>query len=279
MTTVVEAPVPTSNYDEYRQVLREACEQSPEEWSFKSDMRYMRVLECVTQNQGIRFIEQIQLEYPKHWATILEMLPDLVNTNDRYGKPAGQFFHLLGFSCSPSNFRYLSQALRLWTYATSCVLKAMHVVELGGGYGGLAFYVYRLAHLFPVRLDRYTMIDLPESAEIAARISSMLDVPLHAVDGLDEQAIERALEASDAPRMFFSAYAFSEFDGDTRGWYEHRVARKCSHGIVLWNFLNREVDLAEKPLGGPVYQFVDQPLRIERDRPAMYPEGIRLVTY
>ncbi len=275
---VTRAPSPTTNYNSYRVVLQEACGQEPEQWTFKSDPRYRLVLEHVTRREGLDFLYQIQAEHPTEWPAVLELLPDIVRDTERYGKPAVEPFDVLGFPCSPSNFRYLSQALRLWTHAVRCGMQRMHVVEIGGGYGALALYVHRLANLFPVSLDRYTIIDLPEATHIQARTAKELHVPLHVANGLNAQSIEAAIVASDASRFLFSAYAFSEFDADTRAWYEELVVRHCEHGLLVWNFHDGPYGIWDRPIGGPVYQFVDKPLRVDRHRPPLA-EHVKLVTF
>jgi hypothetical protein len=273
-------PTPTRNYTGYREALREAAQQEPEDWTFKNDIRFQRVLEHVDHFQGFRFIEQMQREYATYWQDVVDLLPAVVEQNDRFGKPYVDTFHEVDLTCSPSNFRYLSQALRLFTHAAEVQPGHIHVIELGGGYGGLALYVHRLAHLFPeTTIDAYTIIDLPEACAIQQRVAHELELPILAVNGLDETALEWAMERVDAPRFLFSAYAFSEFDAETRAWYESRVARKCEHGVVIWNFRYGVSGVAEKDLGGPVYQFVDAPLRVEFDEPNIYPEGIQLVRF
>jgi len=275
----VSAPAPTSNYNGYREVLRETAAQEPDEWTFKSDPRYTRILEHVTPAQGRQFLEQVQGEYPDLWPSVAGLLPSLVLQNDLYGKPDTARFPTLGIVCSPANLRYLSQSLRLLSHAVEVGMSRMHVVELGGGYGGLALYVHRLANLFPsVTIEAYTIVDLPEAAAIQNRMADALDVPYDAVNGLDEHNLAAALRRVAAPRFLFSAYAFSEFDAETRDWYEQRVARACDHGVVIWNF-RHGVKGFGPVLGGPVYQFVDAPLRVEPDRPDMYEEGVLLVRF
>jgi hypothetical protein len=277
-------PAPTNNYTDYRDCLREAVAQQPEEWTFKSDPRYQRVLEHVDHYQGVRFIVQIKQEYAAYWSRALSILPAIVEENDRYGKPITDTFQEIGLTCSPSNLRYLSQALRLWTHALEMGMERMHVVELGGGYGGLALYVHRLASLFPsVELAWYTIVDLPEAADIQEMVFAEWGVPAMTVNGLDEVALEWCLDHADetqAPRFLFSAYAFSEFDEETRDYYAERVAKHCEHGVLIWNFTNGPHEkLAERPVGGPVYQFINKPLRTNLDQPAMYPEPIQLVRF
>jgi len=274
------APTPTSNYTSYRDVLHEAAAQKPHEWTFKSDLRYQRVLEHVDHYQAIRFLDHIQREYSAYWSDAVRLLPVIAAENDRYGKPVQDTFREVDLTCSPSNMRYLSQALRLWTHAAEVGMTRMHVIEIGGGYGGLALYVDRLSQLFPdVIIDRYTIIDLPEAIVIQKRLAVALGVPIKAMDGLDPLGVALALDASEAPRFLFSAYAFSEFDMETRDWYAEHVASKCEHGVIIWNFVRGVTGIAEKDLGGPVYQFIDKPLQVELDLPDMYPEPIQLVRF
>jgi hypothetical protein len=276
----LSVPTPTSNYTSYRQCLAEAATQQPEDWTFKTDIRFQRVLEHVDHYQGFRFLDHVQREYAAYWPQVRELLPGLVADNDRYGKPFGDMFHEVGLTCSPSNFRYLSQALRLLTHAAEVTDGRIHIIELGGGYGGLALYVHRLAHLFPsVEIDAYSIVDLPEAGVVQAKTAGALGVPINVVNGLSEIALGICLDLSDASRFFFSAYAFSEFDEDTRNYYAEHVAKHCEHGVVIWNFVNGVTGVAEKDLGGPVYQFIDKPLHAVLDQPAMYPEPIQLVRF
>jgi hypothetical protein len=277
MTT---APTPTGNYTSYRDVLREAAAQEPGEWTFKSDFRYQRVLEHVDHFQAVRFLDHIEHEYPAYWSDVVKLLPAIAAENDRYGKPYGDRFHEVDLTCSPSNMRYLSQALRLLTHVVEVGMSRVHVVELGGGYGALALYVHRLAHLFPsIEIDAYSIVDLPEAGIVQAKMMGALGVPIHVVNGLSETALGVCLDLSDAPRFLFSAYAFSEFDTETRDWYAERIARHCEHGVIIWNFVRGVMGVVPQQLGGPVYQFIDKPLRTDLDEPAIYPEPIQLVRF
>lgn len=278
MTTI---PTPTSNYTLYRDCLREAAAKQPDEWTFKSDPRYQIVLEHVDHYQAVRFLDHVAHEYPTYWPDAVALLPSIAAENDRYGKPFLDTFREVEVTCSPSNMRYLSQALRLLTHAAEVASGRIHIIELGGGYGGLALYVNRLAHLFPsVEIDAYSIVDLPEAGVVQAKTAGALSVPIHVVNGLSEVALGICRDLSEAPRFLFSAYAFSEFDEDTRNWYAEHLARYCEHGVVIWNFVKGPFgNFAEKAVGGPVYEFIDKPLRVQLDEPAMYPDPIQLVRF
>jgi hypothetical protein len=270
-------PRPTLNYGRYMAAVVETHMQQSEEWRFKSDWRYREVLEHVSPAQAEALAVYIREVFPEHAEAAFELLPAIATENDAWGAPVLESSSV--GRCSPSNLRYLNQALRLWTHAAEMGMERMHVVEIGGGYGGLALYVHRLAPLFPdLELTAYTILDLPEVAHLQQRMCALWGVPVVAANGLDEYALAE-MRTVTGPRFLFSAYAFSEFDADTRAWYEARVARQCSHGVLYWNFVHGFAGIADKYLGGPVYSFVDAPLRLEPDQPARYAEGVMLVRF
>lgn len=262
-------PVPTSNYTGYRDAVREALEVPPEAWAFKADARYRIVLEHDSEvwAAGFYAVAAETCTNAKRWDALLALLPKMVAENDRYGAPLVKPCPPLVFVCSPTNFRYFCHATLILHHLERLRLPAVHLVEIGGGYGGLALYLHRMAPLFPTVLRSHTSIDLPEVAELQARYAAAVGTPLRAINGLDEQALAGVFLPDDPyPRYCISAFAFSEFDAETRAWYEHRVTRRCPHGFIIWNF-HTPLEGFDKVLGGPLYPFVDAPLEVEPERP------------
>lgn len=262
------APAPTANFAAYRAACAEAAAQPPAAWRFKTDPRYTPILEHVTPEQAAAFLERAAAEFPEVWDRVRAEAVRLAAANDGLGRPERARFPALGAACSPSNLRYLYHALRVLGHARALGLTELRVVELGGGYGGLALYVLRLAPLLGVAVGDYAIVDVPEAVALQAAYARALDLPLRVIDGLDGDALAGATGPDDGERRYLiSAYAFSEFDAETRAWYEARLVRKCAHGFLVWNFCVPLLDVAEKPLGGPPYPFVDAPLTVEPERP------------
>lgn len=253
------APPPTSNYDRYIAAVRLANSQRPEEWAFKSDPGYQQVLEHVTLAHGERLLA---------WALSAEpnidhdLLTRLARLNDSLGKP-------ITYGYSPSNWRYLAHAIRAWQYIDSLGLASVDIVELGGGYGGMALYMGGLQHCYRTPLRRYTIVDLPEVARLQARYATSLALPHRAVNGHDLAAL-RDLMTTSATSFLISAYAFSEFDQQTRDWYAAWLVWWCEHGMMWWNFPEPVLGEDGREYGGPVYQFHIRPLTIEDDDPPIY---------
>lgn len=270
-------PEPTNNFTDYRAAVAEALTQSPREWTFKGDPRYRRILEHVTPEQGAEFYALIEAEFPGLFDDLQtrRLIESMVYLSDTHGMAELAPLPPHGYLGSPSNYRYLYHALLILRHAESLGLKQYHIVEVGGGYGGLAYFINRFVNRFASWPSSHTVIDLPEVAALQAKYAAALDFPLHTVNGLDAEAIDTALLPDDGPpRYFVSIYAFSEFDAETRAWYEERVARRCAHGFLVWNFYQPLEGVAEKRLGGPLYPFVDAPLETEPERPNTGPGNL-----
>lgn len=277
MTTPTLTPEPTSNYTPYRDAVREALEVPPEAWGFKSDRRYRIVLEhdSLAWAREWYAVAAETCTNARRWDALLDLFPKMVAENDRLGVPPTQPCPPLVFVCSPTNFRYFCHASLVLHHLERLALPAVHLVEVGGGYGGLALYLHRMAPLFPTVLRSHTILDLPEVATLQTRYTAAVGIPhVRALNGLDEGALASTfLPNDDIPRYFISAFAFSEFDAETRGWYERRVTRHCPHGFIVWNF-HVPLEGFDKTLGGPLYPFVDAPLEVEPERPSTGPGNL-----
>lgn len=273
VAAVAASPLPTSNYGPYRLCVLEQMDWPPAAWTFKADPRYRIVLEHVTQPQGEEYAQVAQQAAGERWGELLALLPQIAAENDRYGCPAQDSFPALGLACSPSNLRYFCQAIQIWRHLERLGLRHVEVVELGGGYGGLALYLHRLAPQFPAALGRYSIVDLPEVGRLQAAYLGALGVPVETVNGLrpDLQFVPNP------DRFLVSNYAWSEFDRETHDWYRERLVRGCAHGFIVWNF-HQVFQGFEKPLGGPLYPFVDAPLTTEPERPSTG-TGNKVVTW
>jgi hypothetical protein len=252
-------PAPMPAYTAYRAACAEAAQQAPREWTFKSDPRYTAILEHVTREQGEGYLQVLQEEFPALWPRARAVLERLAPLNDGLGKPKLADFPSIQLVCSPTNLRYLYHALRVWQHAEDLGLRDVAFVELGGGYGGLALYVRALQPFFTPRLLRYTLVDLPEACALQNAYLQCVQVAAHSVP----MGVLHPRGYDYEPRFVISCYAFSEFDPETRRWYEERLFPHCQHGIMIWN--------GEAANGPPLYPFVDAPLTVEPERPLTGP--------
>jgi hypothetical protein len=260
---MISAPATLSLYTNYLAAVREAIKQKPSEWTFKSDPRYREVLE----HTPVEFAE-IMLK----WS--LAQMPNLsidyvrllCRQNDSIGTPVQVPIADLG-TYSTGNMRYLCHAIKVWQHIDSLDVDQIDVVEIGGGYGGLAFYMKGFSRYFKTGINPYLMFDLPDVVELQQRVLDALDVNAHAFDGIGSTY---PWVQMGHPVFCISMYAFSEFDQATRDWYAERVLKHCRHGLMVWNFPQAQEDADGRWFGGPPYQFVEWPMLTIPAQPALY---------
>jgi len=273
-----EPPKPTENYDLYIECVRDNLLLKPEQWTFKSDPRYQLVLEHTTSTEARLSYSCAEIEMAAV-PDLRKIMGALAVENDRLGAPEQKTIEDYGFVASPGNGRYFWHAIALLKHIQRCGLSRVNIVELGGGFGGLGFYVRRLETLFPVIVTSYTSVDVVPVVLLQNRYFDATDTAAVAIDGLDMDQL-RAVTTQRGPKVFFSAYAFSEFDAEMRDWYVEHLLPACERGFVVWNFTGGfyNPSVSSKVLGGGVYQFVRQPLSIEPERPLIR-DGQLFVTW
>lgn len=252
----MKSPQPGQEYLNYRAVLAGAVTQPPREWAFKRDPVYREILEHVSPEQGEAYLKLASSEFSQQWQDDLRWsIRSFIAINDTLGAPVVAYSEQLGFWCSPTNFRYLYHALLLLNQAKKHG-DQHHFIELGGGYGGLAFYVLMLAPSFDISVLSYTTVDVPEACAIQEAVALEEGLaPFAAADGTD--SVQLAAVVSDTAlgsRFLISAYAFSEFSDSVQAWYQDLLVRHCDHGFLVWNLR-------------PMFQFTSKPCVIEDERP------------
>lgn len=234
----------TDVYGAYRAVLAEQALLKPREWTFKSDPAYRQILEHVTPEQGLEYLALAESS-PRWSARMRVRAAEIALENDRLGQPVRSRFDALGIFCSPTNMRYLWHSFQILDWLDALGLKTVNVVEIGGGYGGLALWLTRLA---PTTIKTHTIIDLREAGDIQVAYANELNIPLRAAT-----PVAASLVVPDGG-FLISAYAFSEFSPEVRDHYQQSVIRHCAHGWLLWNL-------------GPVYPFTDHVYEVADETP------------
>lgn len=265
------APAPLMMYSNYLACVREAIQQQPQDWTFKSDPRYREVLEHTPVEFADAMLWWSMGQIPN---LDLARVRQLAELNDSVGKPEQQSIKRLG-KFAPSNMRYLCHAIKLWQHIDSLGFPEVDIVEIGGGYGGLTLWVRGLAELYRTRLREYYVVDIAEVAILQNMVSLELGFGLLARNGTNRADLFSTVKRSP---VLFSAYAFSEFDQPTRDWYAELVVKNCRHGMMIWNF-PQAIDGGDgRMIGGPVYPFVEWPITRVPDEPRLY-DGHEMVTW
>lgn len=237
------------DYNEYLRVVKFQNLMMDFELSFKSNKIYQSVLEHTTQASGNFYLNNIKNEFSALYEKNKDYFIDLCVQNDKYGKP-----QLVGFNnfcvCSPSNLKYIYQSLIILSNIKNNKLYEVDIIEIGGGYGGLCFFIYNLAKLFNVTIKSYTIFDLNEVIILQKRYVKIHGIDINTYNIDDEWMVNEN-------SYLISNYAFSEIPMELQIQYTDKILNKyISYGFLIWNFI-------------PLYDFIkNKKITIESERPA-----------
>lgn len=255
---------PGAEYAAYRSVMAAESEREPTAWLFKSHADFTPILEHVSPEQGTRYIAAMQARFPEQWGALRTRFEALAALNDSVGMPRQTWYPEVGWTCSPTNLRYMCHSLLIADWCRRAGVERAHFIEIGGGYGGLGLFI---THTFPARLvASYSIVDLPEPVRLQSAYANHLGIPL-ATSEANEASVSALLARTNdgTSRFVISNYAFSEFSQAVRDWYATRLIAACQHGFLLWNMIG-------------VYAFTSAALESEAEVPLTGP-GNRVVTF
>lgn len=228
--------------------------------TFRGTPEVMDMLEHVPEYQGPDFLRVIQvladdskIEVP--WPTI--------QMNDHVGSPkiCTYVWKDETLSICPTTLRYVMLALHsLIQMKNAYQEEPVSVIEIGAGYGGQCAMIFKLAPLFGVKIQSYTILDLdgPRALQktfLARQLTqSQQDIVqyLHVHNQLLRQLLK--------PKSFlFSAYAYSEIHRDVQKEYNRNLKGFVAHGRIVWNSVEDPERGFYDMLGLEPWQILTQP--------------------
>ena len=244
------------NYESHQKYIQSIVNQSIAQRSFKQEPLYMEVLENVSKEYGIQYLQHIEGEFP---VVTFDILRKYVNTNDKYGNANKTIFTTQDkklLYCSPTSLRYLYHALILMDAFKLSGCRNM--VELGSGYGGLYLAVQIVLPLFTdVTIDKYVMIDLPYSGALTSSYLKVHEedtiVPYEIIEGIEASGTGFTTITPPPNNSFFvSNYCLSALSAELQTQYRIYLLDHCSHGWVTWQTcFGDSVETAKTLLGKP----------------------------
>lgn len=194
--------------------------------NFKRDKDYGKILEG-----GEEIVGNIALKSIKRLKGTDLLLKHLTafKENDRYGNPVVHDYPAVG-SIAPATLRYVNNLLEIKKLIGD--FQPKKIVEVGGGYGGLAKTLDVLYDF-----DEYTLIDLPPVIELCKKYLNhfpKLKNKMRYIYCDDLEAIKKIKDVD----LFISDSAFAECDQATQTMYTDAVAKKAEFVYVTFNTLH-----------------------------------------
>jgi hypothetical protein len=220
-------------YDGYISAIeRQLSFTNPADYNFKSDSDYTWVLEHSSVDQGNNYLKEIKQKYGFLYKIHKQLLIELCKMNDMYGKTVKHHFHDFT-ECSPSNLRYIFHSLLILDYAAENNLNGIDFIEIGGGYGGLCFFLYKMASLFNITINSYSIFDLPQALQLQERYLNALHIGNINYCNLNNP---KNLKTNS---FLISNYAFSEITHELQELYIQRVINPyTTYGFLAWNVID-----------------------------------------
>ena len=226
-------------YDKYTKYVNEIINTDKTLWNFKSVGLYNEILEHVQPFHGQHYFRIIKKNFYNFYKKSKKFLIKLCHKNDLYGKPNKINFQNFA-RCSSTNLRYIVHSLLILTFMQKHNLNNIDIIEIGGGYGGLSFYLHNMSRLFNITIKSYTIFDLPD-------ISKLQKVYLEALNADNDMNFYQIDNYKDLkPNSFLIAnYSYSEIAMHLQKEYTKKILNPyVSYGFLVWNFI-------------PIYDFID----------------------
>ena len=160
----------------------------------------------------------------------LDDIKEFCALNDSVGGPQlCEFSHDITTSCG--SLRYVGHSIMILNHFSK-FSNEIDVVEIGGGYGGLAAAIYFFAPKLNMKVNSYTIVDLTSPLKLQAKYLAKLGMT-------DVEFSDASLYGRDLRDNLFliSNYAFSELSMNMRKSYEDVLFPKVRHGYIIWNYI------------------------------------------
>ena len=190
---------------------------------FKSHPWYTPILEHVSNEDGLKYLEIIKKDY-------LHLLNNInkYKTNDTMGSPIRYSYTDIG-EISPTTLRYIKVLGEVIENFGG--LDDLDIVEIGCGYGGQAKIIFDTYNV-----KSYTFIDLPVVLSLIKEYLSKFNIDTNKLIFKDITS----LTENEKYDLFISNYAYTECTENIRETYFKTILSKCRMGYLTSNFLSHE---------------------------------------
>ena len=244
-------------YGNYINTILNNIKKPVEEMDFKSDRYYRDILEHTSHNQAIMYSNLIKNEFSSIFNALHNFFIELCNENDKYGKTYKDYIDGYGY-VSSSNIRYIYHSLLIFKYIIKEKLNDIDIIEIGGGYGGLCFYINKLAKILNINIKSYTIFDLKAATQLQKIYLDKLNINVTTTTLGDNYTLSNN-------SFLISNYAFSEIgEYFQKEYIKNVIEPHATHGFMCWNSdkfyefsKNKEYVIEnERPMTGQYNKFI-----------------------
>lgn len=216
-------------YNDYLKYLDNLNYDNLSEINFKSNCCYNGILEHVSYEFGLKYLNLIQNDFNIPPIQIVEF----TNINDKYGFPNKQSYNYNGTSiyCSPSSLRYIYHSLVILEHYKKTECK--NIVEVGCGYGGLCLAINYFSKGVNIHISDYNIIDFPVVTKLISKYLEMNKEHVH-TKIITHSSETYGILVNSSDLFFISNYCYTEIDKNLNYNYSQILLPKTSHGFIIW---------------------------------------------
>lgn len=239
-----------SNNNRYPDFCKRAADDIFTFSSFKQNNIYNEILEHVTYEEGIAYINQF-----KNNKNIFNNISRF-KINDTIGNPRVHTFKEIG-EYSPTTLRYI----KVLNDISQINLNDTTIIEIGAGYGG-QYTVLR--QLFKPK--KYIFIDLPPVLNLIKRYVETLNLNDIEIEYIDGTSLKQDITSD----LVISNYAFSECSKEVQDTYIKHILLHTKHCYMVYNNMHgyNHTEFIEKTRPGKV--------KISQEVPQTHPKNVIL---
>ena len=202
-----------TGYYPYVEFCQRAAENDEIFKNFKRDEAYIDVVQTVSYEIGNEYLSYIIKNYPQLESCLTSFLD-----NDQIGNPELYSYSPYGFF-SPTTIRYIKVAGDLIFKFGD--LSQMHILEIGGGYGGQCFILKKCTNF-----ASYTLIDIPQANALTKKYLKELKVQNINIFDYKSQLPTNRFD------LVISNFAFTECDRNLQLKYINELFKSSSRGYI-----------------------------------------------
>jgi hypothetical protein len=228
-----------NDYSNYERTILEILQQPIEKFQFLQNQNITGVF-GVSKEYGLLYCQSLQEEFPEEVVKIQQgIYNEMFSEFHRVGNPEFFYSDILQRPMNANTVRYFYHALLIKKYMEKKFPgKALQVVEIGGGYGGLCFWLTKLA---TTSIEKYEIIDLQTALQLQKVCLESWKVSCTYTDNPFSWKKENTT-------FVISNYGFSEFNQMYQTIYTQTILSKCEGGFMIWNNWTGILDFTKNPI-------------------------------
>jgi hypothetical protein len=247
-----------NNYSPFEHTIEKMLERQTDEFDFLSNSTTLSIF-GVDNDWGETYIHFLLNEFPEFVKNVQDgMYTSLFDLFHSIGSPKLFYSDIMNGFTNANTIRYIYHALLIKKYMKEKFPSTkLQVVEIGGGYGGLCFWLSVVA---PECIQTYEICDLKIVGCLQKRCLDKWNIACSYFNSPSEW------KKSEYPTFVISNYAYSEFNSFYQDLYKDTILKNAEAGFMIWNNWTG------------IYKFTELPLTIEKERPS-FAQNLNLFLY